>query len=199
MGHAIAHTIVDNNKQAIQDFEWAYEEETARNSDGGREGLYADWKRNKVFDTYKDADEYLEQFDGSYKNVAVLFHDARNAEPPKTALANVDKLLANANKSLESILDKAEPKNLKSAYKACPDCGSKLAVKFLKLNRYYATMTCPLCGASLLSESTVSRIKAAKKRIKEAEKHRADLFETAQRKAAKKAPIRWLIKTEYHC
>lgn len=143
--------------------------------------------------------DYLSQFDGSRRNVAVLFRDASDAVPPKTAMENANKMLANANKSLETILDKAEPKNLKAAFKACPDCGSKLAVKFLKLNRYQAMMTCPLCGASLLSDSTTNRIKTANERIKKAKKRISDLNKAAQKKASKHAPVRWLVKTEYHC
>ena len=83
-------------------------------------------------------------------------------------------------------------KNHKSATVGCKNCGSKIALKYLRSN------ICPVCKEDLRPETTQKRIKALKEKA-DALIDKRDSMECAERKKnLKKAETYWLVKTEFH-
>ncbi|MBT1164636.1 hypothetical protein [Bifidobacterium felsineum] len=214
MGHVIRHTSVEDTETARMRFCEDYAEEYNYESDGGggctpeAEYRSIDWRRHLVFDSYDKADEYLNQFDGRYVDVAVLYADTSNVEPVPSRLKTIDARLGKARDRWEKAVDAANPVKDGKTFHTCPYCKSRISLKHLSLTvSFYAPdgtrreihSQCPVCRHTLLSETACKRIDTAAENMRGIVKDRNRLFEEARAKAADKAPRVWLVKTEYHC
>ena len=79
----------------------------------------------------------------------------------------------------EKFLESVSPKNFKAALVTCQGCGSKIAKQF------FTDTNCPLCGASMLSESNKNRLESFDKRIATTEAN----LKQAQERADKRAGV----------
>lgn len=142
-----------------------------------------------VFETYNDAYNYINTNDrGWYDGIAVQYRDYSNVK--NTAKADeIQKKIDETRRKLMEYVRQHSVKKQKAAYIGCSSCGSKLNRE--KLHGDY----CPLCNTDLRSETTLNRIAAYKKRIKEYEK----ALVKEKIKSKEKAQIMWLVKFEYHC
>ena len=84
---------------------------------------------------------------------------------------------------------------VKSEFLGCKNCGSRLAVKYLRGNQ------CPLCRADLRPKTTLDRLRTMEENIVELIKQVDDLSRAENAKAAeraKKCETFWLVRIEYH-
>lgn len=138
--------------------------------------------------SYAEAQEYIQVCDtGWYKQLAVRYRET-------VGDAAAPQYLVDARINLGHCRMRLSQANLfhfetaKAEFIGCKSCGSKLARKYLRSN------FCPLCRADLRPASKLAETKRAQEAVKKAEKRLAD----AEKKAAVKGKIRWLVKVEYH-
>ena len=162
---------------------------------------------NKEFDSYDDAEEWLENYASGkfYPEVACTYKryetksSAKSERIEKKIKETSDKEQAE-RKALEDYMEKNSAKNRKSVYVGCPKCGSKLHKDYVVVNPYWKQMPCPLCKEDLFSDTVKTRILKYKESIaalgKSVEQLQKDL-EVARRTS--KYELRWLVRYEYHC
>ena len=82
----------------------------------------------------------------------------------------------------------------------CPTCGSKINLRYMAKNaRYgYADHLCPVCRGELRSKTVVDRIEKFEAKIEELKSQIKDEEQNMSMKVSSKAPVKWLIKYEYH-
>lgn len=154
----------------------------------GGGGLYKGIRwLNYVADDYDSAIEYIESHDrGDYDNLAVKY---RTTTKPKTKayekLLEKHRELANKINELEG---KVHFKDCKSALIGCKECGSKIAREYLRSNK------CPVCGHDLRPATVLNNIEKLKKQYKE----NGAKIKEVEKKASTKAPLKWVVKFEYH-
>lgn len=85
--------------------------------------------------------------------------------------------LERQKKDREAFLESVSPKNFKAALVTCQGCGSKIAKKF------FEGTDCPLCGASMLSDTNKERLASFDKRIATTEANLRHAQESANKKA----------------
>lgn len=149
------------------------------------------WYDNVCLDSYEDAERFIKQHDSYYGQLAVKYKHQKDFKPSK-ALADMQERLKQTRKTYYELDRAFHFKNHKSATVGCKECGSKIAIGYLRSNY------CPVCHKDLRPESTLDRIKALKKKMDDLaqkcnEKERAERL-----KSIKKADEYWLVKTEYH-
>lgn len=197
MGHIVNYDTCEDNKTARVECE-AYWNEVAEHDDW-QEGCSGLCKPIRWIDhvctDYEEADEYIKAHDnGGYDQLAVKFCKYPPIKPTKTyetLKERADRLTARYIELSNNI----HYKGVKSAYVSCKNCGSKLASSYFggRLGN-----NCPICGADLRPESTLTAINNAKAN---AEKAKDDLRieeKNINNKLKKNAKIVWLVKTEYH-
>ena len=202
MGHNIHYaTYPENvNKKIVQN-EW---DEYAAHEDWqeGCSGLPGKIRwLDHVCDTPEEAEEYISSHDkGNYDQLAVKFRDTNSIPTSSAKKKSLIKQIASYEEK-KKLFDQAHSlANQKSAFISCPYCKSKLARQYLgKADSRIGSEGCPLCGAKDIRSSYVQeRLKKFQERI---DKWRAQLKEEEQslaKKVAVKAPIKWLVKVEYH-
>lgn len=144
-----------------------------------------------VFDSYQDASDYLDEAVNSvarYKDLAIPFHDGRDATTSKKLEDVRSRIVKNENARNEYIA-KNDIHNRKSKSVTCPCCDSRLTLSYLRIQK------CPLCGTDLRSPTVLNRIQKFADDDKKLRKMEAD----EERKLSKKGPIKWLVKVEAHC
>lgn len=187
MGHAVMHNVYPATwtlKQITDDVV-----EYVRHS-GDRYGT--DTVRvptEKVFDTYEDAEAYIEKVDGhDYDGIAVKFLDFTGVEDSQKIKELRAKIAETVQKKNEYIKSHSVHTQ-KAAYIGCQSCGSKLNKEKLRGER------CPLCQHDLRAASTLERILSFDKKVEEYDKK----ITQEHLKQKKKAKVKWLVKYEYHC
>lgn len=192
MGHAINYIIVDRNAdRATVIADICEEVEHSAWQEGGsyngtlKKGSH--WHEGTVYDSEEDAREAISRFDnGWYDDYAVLFRDTSALE--SAATKRIAGQIAKTKEKKRDYIEANHVTGRKSAFIGCSCCGSKLSREHLKRD------ACPLCGADLRSETVCSRIEGFNEKLQELESRLTD----EKKKLAKKAPIKWLVKYEYH-
>ena len=190
MGHSINHHVynmdVDKGK-VLAEIERIAEEQ----GDGGYLANLT-WHEGTVYHNRGAAEDAIERFGGyrgDYSDHAVLFLDLEAVKGIKA----VDALNTRIGLEIEK-RDKYVNANLvrdrKSAFIGCPKCGSKIAREYIP-----KTNVCPLCRTDLRSDTVKKRVQAYDERIQALRMRR----EAELQKAEKMAPVRWLVKFEFHC
>lgn len=192
MGHAINYIIVDKNADRAAVIADICEE--VEHSAWQEGGIYNGtlkksnhWHEGTVYDSEEDAREAISRFDnGWYDDHAVLFRDTSALE--SAATKRIAEQIAKTKEKKRDYVEANHVTSRKSTFIGCPHCGSKLSREHLKRD------TCPLCGTDLRSETVRSRIEGLDEKRRELESRLVD----EKKKLAKKAPVKWLVKYEYH-
>ena len=140
---------------------------------------------DKVCDTEADARDYIKSVDkGWYDQIAVRFR-----VPVETAKTKDlrNRLMAAREKAREADAV-VHFVNAKAAFISCPHCKSKIAQPYIKTN------FCPVCHADLRPASALEKAQKAIQKCRDLE----EKLQQAERDAAKKGAIKWLVKIEYH-
>jgi len=161
-----------------------------------------DFNSNRVFESYDEAREYLENHSGFYYQGAVLFKsyekksNSKSDKIKKKMGENHEKRMAMYN-AMKEYVAKNDVKNRKSVYVGCPKCGSKLHKDYIRLGS--KSQNCPLCGENLFSDTVKARIekyetdlKNMGKQFKELQKQLAEAEKTG------KFDLKWCVKVECH-
>lgn len=150
-----------------------------------------EWHDNKVFDTQEDAQEWIEQQGGFYRQIAVKFKGTENYVPSKT-LTGLREKYKNAYTAYIDLERKFHFEGLKSATVSCKNCGSRIAKNYLHSN------ICPVCRTDLRPESTLKRISALREKADKLRKQVAEREKAEKRTSCKNSKTYWLVKIEYH-
>lgn len=209
MGHIITHITAPKNCNR-DEIVWQIMDEAEREGDGYSGPIH--WHDDRIYDTREEAEEAIRRFDkGWYDDHAVLFRSYTNLEEPaptKTESAAFERAKA-ARKKLEDYIDSHHIRNLNQQTVSCPQCGSRLATRWMGPNEGRRNWNrndldaCPVCRHELRSLATMNHIHALEEKANEAQK-KADEIKSERikrwKKAQKKqAEVCWLIKYEYHC
>lgn len=152
-------------------------------------GLYNHirWIEDGISESYDEAQKRIERLDRrDYDQLAVRYK--RYHKNTTKAFAELQRKCDEAMKDYDNKMGKIHytPQNVTSSFIGCKDCGSKIAVKYIKSN------FCPVCHADLRPASTLKAIENAKKKWTE-------LTERVKKEEMKgKYDICWLVKIEYH-
>ena len=202
MGHNIHYATYPEtvNKKIVQN-EW---DEYAAHEDWqeGCSGLPGKIRwLDHVCDTPEKAEEYISSHDkGNYDQLAVKFRDTNSIPTSQAKKKSLIKQIASYEEKKKLFDQVHSLANQKSDFISCPYCNSKLDRQYLgKANSRIASEGCPVCGAKDIRASYVQeRLKNFQERI---DKWRAQMKEEERylaKKVAAKAPIKWLVKVEYH-
>lgn len=187
MGHCINYIVVDKDtskQEVLADIEAAsaYDNHGYSNYSGGMK-----WHEDKVYADYAQAKEAICLMNnGWYDDHAVLFHDCENLENSVTR--RLAKQIEDAKEKMREYIAANHVTSRKSAFIGCPRCQSKLSRKHLRSD------LCPVCRTDLRSATVLGRIQGYKDKIFEWEKKILD----EKKKLGKTAPVKWLVKYEYH-
>lgn len=151
------------------------------------------WLTADILASESAAQDYLKKhYNGWYDQLAVRFYD-NDALPQTAKEADLRKRAGAARQKYAKLKTDFCFAGVKAAYKSCPNCGSKLSVEYLR-KRTSNVNACPLCGADLRTESAIAAEQTAYAKWQK-------LLSDAEAEHAKKrpgAPVKWLVKIEYH-
>lgn len=168
-----------------------------RNSDAG--GLYygVQFKDITPFASRDEAYAYIQRVDKDYLNICVPYLDYPNIKVDESKLKELNDRYVALHQEYYARRDRQfyTTETVKSQYLGCKECGSRLAVKYLRGNR------CPLCGAEMRPDTEMKRLDALKARFDKAGDDLAKARAKEEEKAKKgvKPTKMWLCKIEYHC
>lgn len=193
MGHEIHHDDfkVTTSKERILAMVSARAE---RDGDYHEPITSIEWQ-NRCFDSREDAEKYLNNLGGFYRQVAVQFKYQNDFVPSK-ALENTTEKARQAIVAYRTLNEAFHFGNHKSAIVGCKNCGSKIALKYLRSN--ICPNICPVCRKDLRPETTQKRIKALKEKAIVLIDKRRSMERAEREKNLKKAETYWLVKTEFH-
>lgn len=141
-----------------------------------------------ICDNENAAEEYIKKIDRDfYGGYAVRYYDFSGVKDSQKVKELEDKIVEIFAKK-RAFADAHSVKNQKAAFVGCACCGSKLNRERLNNNR------CPVCFDDLRSESTLNKLASYDSRIDECNRK----IDQERLKNKKKAPIKWLVKFEYH-
>lgn len=190
MGHAIEYFTTDKRSEIIsiaEEFAWCNvdRQENHSGSYHGRMTIHD----NIICESYNEAVKKIESLDrGFYDDHAVRYKDKSKLAPNKTMLALEERM----KKNREDKIKYAETHsfaNRKSEFMSCPECKSKLAIKYL---RHYK---CPVCGTDMRADYIVERFKKYDEDYKEMELK----YQKMVKERKGKCKTKWLFKVEVHC
>lgn len=146
------------------------------------------------FETESDAREWLDEMGRTnfYYSGGVRFVDPSGVPATKKVEAARSRA-ARLRSEVAEIEGRPHFEGHKAALVGCRACGSKIARDRLNGNR------CPACRADMRPKSVLDAIAAKRERLHEAEKALRDAEREFARSVAKKAPVKWLVRIEYHC
>ena len=164
----------------------------ARNEYGAGLPCKIQWL-DKIFDTKKEACDYIEKIDRDCVQLAVKFLEyPDNIEPSKKMLSLKERYEKEIAKACD-YTEKHSIKTFKAALVGCPNCGSKLNKDFVVGEK------CPLCKTDLRSKTTLETLAKYKQNAEELQKQYQEEEKKNKLKYKKKAKEMWLVKIDYHC
>ena len=197
MTHVIEYHTLDRNadrNQFIADMDEVVQAEDYLEG-GYYDGSQLTWHDDTVYDTREDAEQAIKGFIRcDYDDHAVLFHDTDDLKlKPTKARQAMEERLNRLILEREQYIAAHHVNARASEFIGCTHCGSRISRKYLRSD------DCPVCGHELRPKSTLDRIASFDKRIRSLSPRLRKDEQAAKRKASDKAPVRWLVKTEYHC
>ena len=196
MGHAIKFLHVEKREEimdAANEFAF-YNVDRGENPSGSYFGslhIHDD----VICDSWDDAVKWIDDHDkGFYDDHAVRYR--KNISPTVT-MRKKKEMINRIRASYSDFLESAKLKNRKSEYVTCPECGSKINIPALVKYRGEKMHSCPLCGTSLWSKSTMERNQSFNQRIEKAEREYEELEKNNNKKSS--ADLGWCVKDEVHC
>ena len=198
MGHCINKTVIEKNanrKAFLRELD-EYVSQADYEEGGCYPASQLTWHEDRIYDTREDAEEAIRRFDkGFYSDHAVLFRDTDAVAKTTTKQHDtIVKRIDTLSKQREEYVAANHADCRKSAYIGCPSCGSKLRREYLM-----GRDKCPVCGGELRSETVMGRIASYDARIKDAKKQLKALDRKHAKRVSEHAPVKWLVKWEYHC
>ena len=147
-----------------------------------------EWK-DRIFDSYDDAYKYImDNWWGDYQCVAYKYRDIDSLKMSKKVI-ELEKRIIETRNQYDSLNSKIHYKDIQAKYVTCKECGSKINKDYLRSNR------CPICNKDMRPETVLNKLESMTSKI---EKLKGDL-KVEKMKRIDKAPIKWLVKYEYHC
>ena len=162
---------------------------------GGRGYDYLDVRfTDRVFDSFDEAEDYLNGTFGNYRQIAVKYKKYPKIQPNK-AIADIEKRIEDYSKRCNE-LNKPHYANVKQATVKCKYCGSSLATRYCGTS--YRNI-CPICRADLRPESTLKKLADYENTISDLKKKLKDEEKKQNQKNAAKAELMWAVACEVHC
>ena len=162
---------------------------------GGRGYDYLDVNfTSKVFDSYEEAENYLVDSFGNYRELAVRYKKYPKIKENK-AIADLDRRIAEYNARCYE-LNKPHYANVTQKTVKCKKCGSSLATEYC--GETYRN-TCPVCRADLRPESVLKKIEDYEKTIQDLKNRKRNEEKKQNQKNASKAELMWAVACEVHC
>lgn len=149
---------------------------------------------NKTFNTYDDANKYIDKYynSGSYEQVAVKYLEyPKNIQTKK--FKDLNKKYIKCLLKYNEVASKVHYKNVKAQFVSCPNCLSKINRDFINSN------SCPICHGEKRPKSTLEMIERHKAVLKDLSNQILEEKISFEQKAKKQAKVMWLVKVEAHC
>ena len=137
--------------------------------------------QDREFDSFEEAEEYLEQFRGSYDDRAVKFKDYELKSKTQQQL-NLE------NKVQEIERDIYTLKRPTQKTMTCPHCGKRVETTW----RYF----CPTCRENIIPKTKKARIDTLEEKLT---KFNNKIQELQLKRRKKKFTVKWAVKVEVHC
>lgn len=192
MGHIICHKVLERDVDKAEVLDEIREEVLHEDwQEGGRYHGNLRWHEDTVYVGIDKAEEAIDRLTGreAYVDCAVLFRDVE-AVPATAKVRSIDARIARVQAAMQSFESAHSIHARKSRTVSCPRCESRIAVGYMRGR----SERCPVCGADLRAKSTIERLAEFERRLRDLERERA----VELKKGAGKAPVRWLLKYEYH-
>lgn len=129
-----------------------------------------------TFDSYEDAEEYLNEHATQNNNLGVKYKVAKETKKSKEIKERIETL----EKKIAEYSAAHSVKTFKAEYIGCPSCGSKLKRTLLSSDR------CPLCRTDMRSDTTITTLNGYQDKKKKLTKELAKSTE-------KTCEIQWLV------
>lgn len=158
---------------------------------------------NKEFESFEEAQEWLENHEGFYWQGAAkykVYEQKSNikADRIQKKIDEANQKLAKTKADMSDYVKKNDVKNRKSVYVGCGNCGSKLHKDYIPIQMY--SQNCPLCHEDLFSDTVKTRIKNYRKQIDELDREINQLHKDKEKaKQTGKFTWYWAVKFEFHC
>ena len=180
MSHCSEILIVNKKSEIMvdaQEFAW-------RNADheecGGR--YHGNLQIKDIeFDSFEEAEKYLDYYVGNYEDKAVKFKDWELKSKTKKQLILENKV-REINKEITT-LERPVQKTM-----TCPHCGKRVETTW----RYF----CPTCREDITPKTKKAKIQTLKDKLV---KINSDIDELELKRRKKKFKIKWAVKVEVHC
>ena len=206
MSHYIATRAFDycnNSEKQKKEIQCALDNYATHHGDGQIGlGNKIEWT-SKEFESFPEAQEWLENHEGFYWQGAAKFKvyeksSNNKSERLQKKQEELQKKRVKIKSDLSDYVEKNNVKNRKSAFVGCPVCGSKLNKEYIPIQFY--SQNCPLCHSDLFSETTKNRIKNYRIQLDDLEKQ-IEQVQKQKEKAKKtgKFTWKWAVKFEFHC
>lgn len=181
MGHAVEIGVVNKRKEIIP-----FAEEFAYYNGDRQEGSdrYCPSQmtiKDIYFDSFEEAEKYLDRFTGNYDDRAVQFKDWELKKKTKTQENLEKKIPELANQIVE--LGKPTTKSM-----TCPICGKRTPLRF--------TYRCQHCHKDITPKTKADKI--AKLNVK-FDETKAKIEELEIKRRTSKFTFKWAVKVEVHC
>lgn len=196
MGHACQIlTFSTSNKKEIEAEcnEWA-----DRNCDpleGGHGGLpnHIDYT-NKVFNSFKEAREYLFETFGNYDEKAVRYKVYPDIAPTK-AMTELKARIGEWDRKYRELSDNVHYQGVSSKTISCKKCQASLPTSYC--GHTYKNY-CPVCNSDLRPASTLERIETYRKNRDDLQKRYDEEERKQQTKLENMAKLYWAVACEVH-
>jgi len=149
---------------------------------------------NRMFDTYEEAEKYLESTFGNYRQTAVRYKaPVKPYKRSKTAEKLYEKY-KKYNAELNELANKLYYKDSKCKTVRCKHCGATLPTEYC--GKSYRNC-CPVCNKDLRPQTVINKIHSLNDKKNETNKKLTEC-EKAE-KAKMKQEIYWAVACEVHC
>ena len=161
------------------------------------------WLDHKIFNSYDEAKNWIENNDKSYWQVAVKYYDYCSLRGTDKKLSKYKELSAKADEAKKKYEELNKTNHFaasKAKYIGCPHCGSKINAEIYNKPIHACNCKhnyCPVCMKDMRPQTTLNKIEAAKVKWSKLEEQAKQEYEKQQKKT--KPVIKWLVKTEFHC
>lgn len=149
---------------------------------------------DRIFDSFDEAEDYLKETFGNYRQIAVRYKKYPKVEPSKV-ITDLERRISEYRIRCNE-LNKPHYANVKQSTVKCKACGSSLATRYCGLS--YRN-TCPVCRADLRPESTMKKLADYEKTINDLNKKLKDEEKKQNQRNASKAELMWAVACEVHC
>lgn len=147
-----------------------------------------------VFNSYEEAEEYLEGTTGNYRQMAVKYKVYPEVKP-SAVQADLERRIKEYRDRIDD-LNKPHYANVKQTTVKCKHCGSVLATTYCGRTYYN---NCPVCRNDIRPESTLAKIEQYKTTIKELEQKCRTEVDKQHAKMENKVTYNWMVCCEVHC